>query len=130
MERSKVSLVQEKTRPETKFMNDKSNLVSISSTHLDSISKESFDDYKEWIINDELSPSAALNKFINKNQCPNPDSSITIRLIEYTYPEIDISRNNFTFKIHDSGYPYTKQELTDKQFDELVEEMRTLPPGL
>ncbi len=111
-------------------MNDESNLISISNTHLDNIPKESFDNYKEWVIKDKLAPSSALHKFMNENQCPNPDSSITIRLIEYTYPEIDISRNNFTFKIHDSGYPYSDQELNDKQFDELIEEMRTLPPGL
>jgi len=110
-------------------MNDESNLTSISSTHLDSIPKEAFENYKSWVVNDKLSPSAALHKFMDENQCPNPDSSITIRLIEFTYPEIDISRNNFTFKIHDSGYPNTKSELNDKSFDELVEEMRFLPPG-
>jgi len=110
-------------------MKDKSNLVSISNTHLDSISIESFEKYKDWVINDKLSPSAALHKFMDESQCPNPDSSITIRLVEFTYPEIDISRNNFTFKIHDSGYPFTKKELGDNDFDALVEEMRTLPPG-
>jgi len=91
--------------------------------------KESFEKYKDWVVKDKLSPSAALRKFMEENQCPNPGSSITIRLIEFTYPEIDISRNNFTFKIHDSGYPYSEDELNDKSFNCLVEEMRSLPPG-
>jgi len=122
-------LVQEKTRFKAEFMKDKSNPVSISNTHLESIPVESFEKYKDWVVIDKLSPSVALHKFMDENQCPNPDSSITIRLIEFAYPEIDISRNNFTFKIQDSGYPYTKKELNDDSFDELVEEMRTLPSG-
>jgi len=111
-------------------MKNKSSPISLSSSHIDSIPKESFEKYKSWVNTDKLSPSAALHKFMTEYQCPNPDSSIIIRLIEFTFPEVDISRNNFTFKIHDSGYPTIEKGLDDNGFDELVEEMRTLPPGL
>jgi len=111
-------------------MPNKSSPISISSSHIDSIPKKSFGKYKVWVVNDKLSPSAALHKFMTENQCPNPDSSIIIRLIEFTLPEVDISRNSFTFKIHDSGYPTIEEELSDNGFDALVEEMRTLPSVL
>lgn len=106
----------------------KTNLIVISNTSIEKIPEEVFSEYKNWVLKDGLAPSVALNKFMNEYQCPNPDSSIVIHLIEFTYPEVDISRNNFTYKIHDSGYPHVQKELNDSGFDKLVEEMRTLPP--
>ncbi len=110
-------------------MIDKTNDISIANTTLDMIPKKAFEEYQSWVHLDHLSPSAALDKFMEKHQCLNPDSAIVIHLIKYAYPEIDTSRNNFTFKIHDSGYPYVQENLNDKGFDELVEEMRSLSDG-
>ncbi|MFK5948227.1 MAG: hypothetical protein QM500_05615 [Methylococcales bacterium] len=97
---------------------------------LGKLPRKAYDDFKNFVLKDKLKPSTALYKIMEKHEIHRLDSSNIFHLIELTYPEIDISRNNFTFKIHDSGYSYTVQELNDKQFDELVEEMRTLPPGL
>ena len=108
-------------------MND--NITSIASTTLADLPEDILDIYKSWILNRNLSPSSALNMLMSEYRCPNPDSSVIIRLIEYTYPEIDISRNNFTFKISDSEYPYIKNNMSDMDFDELVREMRSLEPG-
>ena len=110
-------------------MTDKPDLISISTTPISKVPKESFEEYKHWVLSDGLKPSAALREFMDAYNCPNPDSSITIRLVEFTYPEIDISRNSFTFKIHDSGYPYIQGQLSDNDFDELIEAMLSLPLG-
>jgi len=109
-------------------MPDNADIVILSTTPVANIPKESFEDFKRWVLVEGLKPSAALHKFMEKYNCPNPDSSITIRFIEYVYPEIDISRNSFTFRIHDSGYPYVQKIMNDDDFDGLVEEMRNLPP--
>ncbi|MBI3562622.1 MAG: hypothetical protein HY080_12995 [Gammaproteobacteria bacterium] len=111
-------------------MTHDSNLICISTTPINKIPKESFDDFKHWVLADGLKPSVALRKLMEKYSCPNPDSSITIRLVEFAYPEIDISRNSFTFKIHGSGYPYIQEDINDDDFDKLIEEMRLLPPGI
>lgn len=109
-------------------MSDKADIVVLSTTPLSSIPSEAFEDFRRWVLTDGLTPSAALRKFMEKYACPNPDSLILIRFVEFTYPEIDISRNSFTFKIHDSGYPHVQKIINDVEFNKLVEEMRTLPP--
>lgn len=108
---------------------NKSNVTVIASTPISKVPKESFEEYKRWVLDEGLSPSAALHKYMDKYNCPNPNASITIRLIEFTYPQIDISRNNFTFKIQDSGYPFVQEQMKDADFDNLIQEMLTLPSG-
>ena len=64
-------------------------------------------------------PSNALKKFINKNNCAELDSSIIFELIKRAYPGIDLS--HLTGQIHDSGYPFgDPNDMNDERFDELV----------
>jgi len=109
-------------------MRDKPHLILIDMEPLDKLPRESYDAFKELILGHCLKPSIALHKIMEKYKCDRIDTSSIIHLVEHAYPEIDISRNSFTFKINDSGYPNTKMELNNDGFDELVEEMRTLPP--
>lgn len=46
--------------------------------------KESFDEFKNWVLVDGLKPSVALRKFMDKYRYPKPDSSIPVELIKYT----------------------------------------------
>ena len=111
-------------------MADKPDLTLINTTPLSDLPAQSLEDFKAWVLNDGLQPSAALRKLMNKYNCQNPDSSLPIRLVELTYPEIDISRCNFTFKITDSGYPNSDpKHYSDSDFDDAVEELRTIEPG-
>ena len=111
-------------------MSDEPNLVSFTTTPLTSIPQESLGDFKKWVQDDGLKPSAALRKIMDKYDCPNLDSSVLFGLIEYTFPQIDISRCAFTFKINDSGYPNSNPErYSDKDFDEAIDELKSLPPG-
>lgn len=109
-------------------MPDNADILVLTPTPLSNVAQEAFDDFRRWVLTDGLKPSAALHKFMDKYACSNPDSLMPIRFVEFTYPDIDISRNSFTFKVHDSGYPRVKKEMNDGDFDKLVEEMRTLPP--
>ncbi len=104
-------------------MTNKPNLVLITTTPITQVPRESFDEFKHWVLVDGLKPSAALRKFMDKYQCPKPDSSIPIELIKYTYPDFDISSKSFTFKIHDSGYPYILTDFNDNDFDQLIQEI-------
>jgi len=111
-------------------MTDKPNLTLIHTTPLTDLPKESLEDFKGWVLIDGLAPSAALRKMMEKYDCPKPDSSVPIRMIELTFPEIDISRGNFTFKITDSGYPNGNlEQFSDADFDAAVEELRNMEPG-
>lgn len=111
-------------------MADKPDLTLINTTPLSDLPDQSLEDFKAWVLNDGLQPSAALRKLMNKYDCQNPDSSLPIRLVELTYQDIDISRGNFTFKITDSGYPNSDPEqYSDSDFDKAVEELRTIEPG-
>lgn len=109
-------------------MSDKPDLTLIDMSPLDSMKKESFDVFKNMILIDKLKPSVALRKIMDEHNCPDLHGMTVIHLIEFTYPELDISQNNFTYKINDSGYPRVQVDLDDEAFDKLVEETRILPP--
>lgn len=109
-------------------MSETPDLTLIDMTPLDSLEIESFDVFKNLILIDKLKPSVALRKVMDEYNCSEIHGMTVIRLIEFTYPELDITQNNFTFKIHDSGYPRVQVELDDEGFDKLVEETRILPP--
>lgn len=111
-------------------MPDKPDLTLINTTPLSDLPGESLEDFKTWVLNDGLPPSVALRMMMDKYNCPTPDATVAIRLIELTYPDIDISRCNFTFKITDSGYPNSdSNQFSDSDFDFAVEELRTIEPG-
>ena len=94
------------------------------------VSGESLDDFRKWVLSDGLTPSAALRKLMNVYNCPKADSSLPIRLVKLTYPDVDISKCHFTFRITDSGYPNSNpSEFSDSDFDALVEELRNAESG-
>jgi hypothetical protein len=61
---------------------------------------------------------------------PTLDSSVPIQLIELTYPNIDLARQGFRFRIVDSAYPNSDpNQFSDKDFDEGIDELLEIPPG-
>lgn len=111
-------------------MVDKPDLTAFTTSPITELPIESAQDFKHWVLVDGLKPSAALRKLMDKYNCPNPDPSVVIQLVELTYPNVDVSRQNFTFKIVDSRYPNSDSaQFNDEDFDRAVEELISLPPG-
>lgn len=91
---------------------------------------ESAEVFKNWIVNDGLKPSVALRKFMEKYECPDLHPTIVVRLLEITYPDLDVGREGFRFRIVDSAYPNSvPDQFSDDDFDKGVEELLALPPG-
>ena len=96
---------------------------------VDQLPQSSVEDFKRWVIDDGMKPSLALRKLMKKYNAEHLDSSIPIKLVELTYPDIDVSRGNFTFKIVDSAYPNSNPaQYGDNDFDTSIEELLSLPP--
>lgn len=96
---------------------------------VDQLPQSSAEDFKKWVLNDGMKPSMALRRLMDKYDVPYIDSSIPIKLVELTYPDMDISRGNFTFKVIDSAYPNSKPEqFGDNDFDMAIKELMLLPP--
>ncbi|MBI3562620.1 MAG: hypothetical protein HY080_12985 [Gammaproteobacteria bacterium] len=110
-------------------MAKKPNLVLITTLPITKVPRESFDEYKRWVLVDGLKPSIALRKFMDTYNCPKPDTSIPITLVEYTFPDIDIARLGFRFRINDSAYPNSDpKQFSDEDFDKGIEELLALSP--
>ena len=91
---------------------------------------ESARDFKRWVLIDGLKPSVALRKMMDKYQCPKMDVSVPIKLVELTYPDIDITLHGFRFRMVDSAYPNSDPtQFSDEDFDKGIEELLSLPPG-
>ena len=96
---------------------------------VDQLPPSSAEDFKKWVLNEGMNPSKALRRLMEKYDTPHIDSSIPIKLVELTYPDLDISRGNFTFKIVDSAYPNgDPEQFGDNEFDTAIEELMSLPP--
>ncbi|SIT20107.1 hypothetical protein SAMN05421686_1184 [Thalassolituus maritimus] len=106
------------------------DLTLINTTPPSNLPATSLEDFRKWVLSDGLTPSAALRKLMDVYDCPKPDSSLPIRLVELAYPDVDISKCHFTFRITDSGYPNSNpSEFSDSDFDALVEELRNAELG-
>lgn len=109
---------------------DRPDLFVFTTTPITEIPKESYDEFKNWVLNDGLKPSVALRKLMDKYNCQKLDVSIPIHLVEQTYPDIDIARRGFRFRIVDSAYPNSDpNQFSDQDFDKGIEELCSLPPG-
>lgn len=58
----------------------------------------SLEEFKVWVLDGSISPSVALRRLMEKYSCLHPDTSLPIQLIALVYPDVDISRCNFTFR--------------------------------
>jgi hypothetical protein len=111
-------------------MSKKPDLFLFTTTPITSLPMESAEDFKRWVLVDGLKPSVALRKLMEKYKCPKLDVSIPIDLLRFTYPDIDIGRQGFRFRIVDSAYPNSDpKQFSDEDFDKGIEELLALPPG-
>jgi len=110
-------------------MTNKPNLTLIDMKPLDDLPKEAYGDFKEFILGGCLKPSVALRKVMEKYECNEVHVTSVVHLLEYAYPDIDIGRQGFRFKIVDSAYPNSDpQQFSDNDFDDGIEELLSLPP--
>ncbi len=101
-------------------MSDKAppDLTVIHSQPIMEMPIESLNDFKHWVLEEGMLPSNALRKMMDKYECPNPDVSILIQLVERTYPDINIAAQGFRFYMTDSGYPNSDpNQFSDEDFD-------------
>lgn len=110
-------------------MIDKSDLTLVTNTPRTELPTESAGEFKKWVLNDGLKPSAALRKLMDRYNCASPDPYVAIELIEYTYPELDVARLGFRSRVIDSAYPNSEPgQFSDQDFDRGIEELLSLPP--
>jgi len=110
-------------------MADKPDLTLIDTTPFNTLPRDSFDHYKKWVLEEELSPSVAIHKFMEKYNCPDLHVMTVVHMLEHTYPDVDIGRRGFRFRIVDSAYPNSDpKQFSDKDFDKGIEELLSLPP--
>ena len=111
-------------------MPKKPDLFLFTTTPITSLPMESADDFKRWVLVDGLKPSVALRKLMHKYDCPKMDVSVPIKLVELTYPNINIASQGFRFRIVDSAYPNSDpKQFSDEDFDKGIEELLALPRG-
>lgn len=109
-------------------MSDKSDLTLINTAPITSLPQESAEEFKRWVLVDGLKPSVALRQLMEKYRCPNPDVSVPIDLLRHTYPDLDISRQGFRFRLVDSAYPNSDPgQFSDEDFDKGIAELLSLP---
>jgi hypothetical protein len=84
-------------------MSKKPYLFLFTTSPITKIPRESFDDFKHWVLIDGLKPSVALRKMMDKYQCPQMDVSVPIACVKLTYPNIDIALDGFRFRMVDSA---------------------------
>ena len=110
-------------------MADKSDFAVVQNAPCTNLPLESAEEFKKWVLVDNLKPSVALRKLMDQYNTPNPDPNVAIELIELTYPELDAARLGFRFKVIDSAYPNSDPtQFSDEDFDKGIEELRSLPP--
>lgn len=113
-------------------MSNKPDLTVITKRTLADIPIDAPDVFINWIRNECIKPSVALRKFMEEYNCPILDVSVPIKLLELTYPDIDLDRGGFRFRIVDSAYPNSDQrQFSDDDFDDGLEYLVSHPsePG-
>ena len=111
-------------------MTDKPDLTLIKTTPKNVLPKESFDSFKQWIMHDGLKPSAAIRKFMKAYDCSGLHVTTVVHLLEHAYPDLDLGRRGFRFRIVDSAYPNSDpKQFSDDDFDQGIEELLSLPPA-
>lgn len=111
-------------------MVNKPDLSVFTNKPLVSTPRESFDEFKHLVRTAGMIPSVALRQIMKKYNCANPGASFAISMVEVAYPEIDISRHGFRFRINDSNYPNSDpNQFNDDDFDKGIEEILALPNG-
>ena len=106
------------------------SVTPITTTPITELPMESLSAFKHWVLDEGIKPSAALRKLMEVYNCPTPDPSVPVQLVELTYPNIDLARQGFRFRIVDSAYPNSDpNQFSDRDFDEGIEELLKLPPG-
>ena len=105
-------------------------MTPITTTPITNLPKESLSAFKHCVLDKGIKPSAALRKLMEVYNCPTPDPSVPVQLVELTYPNFDSARQDFRFRIVDSAYPNSDpNQFSDRDFDEDIEELLKLPPG-
>lgn len=106
------------------------DLILMTKRTLADIPREASDDFKRWVLVEQLKPSVALRRLMDSYDCPRLDVSAPIKLIELTYPDINLGRGGFRFRIVDSAYPNSDpKQCSDEDFDKGIEEILSLPNG-
>ena len=106
----------------------------INTEGLKALPLETHKDFKSWIESGET-PSAALNKFIAKYKLDSEyrdvfSPVIILRLLELTYPDIQLELEAFRSRLVDSGYPFVSDEdMNDELFDEIIKRIKDAPPS-
>ena len=109
-------------------MSDKPDLTLIKTTPINKLPKQSFDDFKRWIMQDGLKSSVAIRQFMETFSCPDLHVTTVVHLLEYAYPNLDLGRRGFRFRIVDSAYPNSDpKQFSDDDFDQGIEELLSLP---
>ena len=70
-------------------MSEKPNLTLFDTSPLDSLPKESLDDFKSMVLTDAIKPSIALRTIMEKYKCSAPHVTTVVQLLKLTYPSID-----------------------------------------
>jgi len=112
-------------------MSDKSkkaNLFPINTTPVDSVPVEAYDEFKQMVLQGGLKPSEAIRTIIKKYDCSDMHDTTVIHFLRRTYPDVDLGRRGFRFKIIDSAYPQNPGQFSDDDFDKGIEELLSLPP--
>ncbi len=105
-------------------------LTLINTAPMTKLPQESASDFKRWVLEDGMKPSAALRLLMEKYQCNKLDPYVPIELLQITYPELDTARRGFGFRIIDSAYPASDTaQFSDNDFDDGIAELLSLPPG-
>ena len=92
------------------------------------LSQEAMDDFKKWVLEDDLKPSIALQKYMEKYNNQNPHAFILIDLLKSAYPDLDIGRRGLRSRIIDAAYPNgDPEQFSDNDFDAGIEELLTTP---
>ena len=110
--------------------NNKIYLTPISTTPINKLPEDSFNKFKQWVLQEGLKPSVAIRKFMQVYNCPDLHVTTVVHLLEYTYPDVDIGRKGFRFSIVDSAYPNSDpKQFSDDDFDNGIAEILALPNG-
>jgi len=105
-------------------MSDKPELTLYKTKPIDVLPKESFDNFKQWILQNGLKPSVAIHQFMEAYDCPDIHVTTFIELLEFTYPDIDLGSRGLRFKILDSAYPNSDpSQFSDNDLDESIKEL-------
>lgn len=110
-------------------MTDKVELSLIHTAPIINLPIASAEYFRRLVLEDGCRPSVALRKMMREYDISFIDSSVPIQLLEITYPEIDLARQGFRFRVIDSAYPNGDvSQFGDAEFDSGVADLLLLPP--